>query len=58
MKKKRIAIVEIKAAIKRGEISVIQKDGMVLLKDNATTEVVCIAMNREGECNANRIDRR
>lgn len=52
MKKKRIDIVEIKAAIKRGAISVIQKDGMVLLKGNATTEVVCIAINQKGEQNA------
>lgn len=49
MKKKKIDIIEIKAAIKQGEISVIQKGGMVLLKDNTTTEVVCIAMSQEGE---------
>lgn len=50
--KKSVDIVDVKRDVKNGRLSVILKNGLILLKDNKSEEVVSLGTVDEGEQNA------
>ena len=50
--KKSVDIVDVKRDVKNGRMSVILKNGLILLKDNKSEELVSLGTVDEGERNA------
>ena len=50
--KKSIDIVDVKRDVKNGRLSVILKNGLILLRDNKSEEAVSLGTIDEGERNA------
>ena len=50
--KKAVDIVDVKREVKSGRLSIVLKNGLILLKDNNSEEVVSLGTVDEGERNA------